>query len=129
MVDRRAFAPGFRFSILDGCVLVLGVVGASGAWFVWPVMAGVVLFVVGHFFLFCNVLRMGRGLELAWAGVFCGLAGMAIAVGMPSWGVVFGVACEVTVVVAVVQMRREDYHGVGWRRVNPGLREWWERRE
>jgi len=31
----------------------------------------------------------------------------------------------VTVAVVVVEMCKPSYHGVGWQRINPRLREWW----
>jgi hypothetical protein len=88
----------------------------------------VVAFVLAHFFLFCNVVRMARPLELTWAAVFVVLAGATVAFGTPGWLATAAVSLVVTVVVAVVEMRKPSYHGVGWRWVNPGLPTWWEAR-
>ena len=85
-------------------------------------------FVLAHFFLFCNMGRISRPLELIWAGVFISLAGTTISVEMPGWLVTVPVSLFVTVVVVVVEMRKPSYHGVGWQRINPGLPEWWEAR-
>lgn len=85
-------------------------------------------FVLAHFFLFCNVVRMARPLELVWAGVFVVLAGATIAFEIPSWLVTAMVSLLVTVVVVVVEIRKPSYHGVGWKFVNPGLPAWWEAR-
>lgn len=123
------FLPGFRLSGVDVLVLTggAGLAVGVGLWDVWVGMA--VVFVVMHFFLFCNVLRMSRRLELIWAGVFAAMAAGAILCGVAwLWWVVFGVAAGVTVVLARVEMGRASYHGVGWRRVNPGLEEWWRAR-
>ena len=113
---------------MDVVILAGGVVG-TGVLVPVDFWIGVsVGFVVGHFFLFCNVLRMSRVPELVWAGVFAGLAVGAVG-GVVAWPWVFGVAGLVTVVLAGIEARRACYHGVGWERVNPGLREWWAQRQ
>jgi hypothetical protein len=85
-----------------------------------------VAFVVAHFFLFCNVVRMARPYELAWAAVFLPLASSTMLAGAPGWPVTTAASLAVTVAVVVLQMRRPSYHGVAWQRVNPGLPTWWE---
>lgn len=40
------------------------------------------LAVVGHFFLFCNVVRLRRTYELVWAAAYVVATGVAIAVGL-----------------------------------------------
>jgi hypothetical protein len=123
-----AFAPGFRFSVVDGFVLVGGMAGALLlSMFIW--WQGFVLgYVVAHFFLFCNVVRMDRPLELLWGGVFVTLAGATIAIDMPGWLVTTVVSLGVTMIVVVIEIRKPSYHGVGWKRMNPGLPAWWEAR-
>lgn len=118
-----SFAPGFRLSMLDVVVLLAGSVGAVvlGGW-----LGFVVGFVVGHFFLFCNVVRMARPLELAWAAVFVVLAGATAATEHPGWLATASVSLLVTLAVVMVEVRKPSYHGVGWRRINPGLPAWWE---
>jgi hypothetical protein len=93
--------------------------------FVWW-WAFVPAFVLAHFFLFCNVVRMARPLELVWAGGFVVLAGATVAFETPGWLVTALVSLLVTVVVVVVEMRKPSYHGVGWQRINPKLPAWWE---
>jgi hypothetical protein len=85
-------------------------------------------FVLAHFFLFCNVVRMARPLELAWAGIFVVLAAATVAFETPGWLVTALVSLLVTVVVVIVEMRKPSYHGVGWQRINPGMAAWWEAR-
>jgi len=121
-----AFAPGFRFSRIDGIVLVATVIAV-------PVLASqtglwglVVAFVVGHFFLFCNIVRMARPLELTWAAVFLALAGPTVAYDVPGWAITAGVSLLTTIVLVLIEMRKPSYHGAGWRWVNPGLQKWWE---
>jgi hypothetical protein len=127
-MKQSAFAPGFRLSVVDGFVLVGGVAAtivlSMIVWW-WGFVLG---FVLGHFFLFCNVVRMARPLELLWGGVFVALAGATIAVETPGWLVTASVSLVLTAIVVVVEMRKPSYHGVGWKRINPGLPAWWESR-
>jgi hypothetical protein len=123
-----AFAPGFRFSVGDGLILIGGVAGAVVlSMFEWwqGFVAG---FVVAHFFLFCNVVRMARPLDLFWSGVFVALAVATMAIDMPGWAATFVVSAVVTVVVVALEIRKPSYHGVGWKWINPGLPGWWEAR-
>jgi len=125
-VSQRVFAPGFRLSSLDLVVMLLGAVAAAGLLFVATWAAVVVAFVIGHFFLFCNVFRISRGLELAWGANFTGLAAVTVLTGIPGWLITIALSFGATIVVVMVQMRKPSYHGVYWQRVNPRLREWWE---
>lgn len=122
----RNFQPGFRLSGLD--VLVLVVAGIASAYTMtidrWLGVA--IGFVVLHFFIFCNVLRMSRSLELVWAGIFAALAVAAIALSLLSWPIVFAASSVVTIIVAFIETRRPSYHGVGWQILNPRLPEWWQ---
>src|SRR5687768_7082849 len=120
------FQPGFRLSALDVVVLVVGGVASAYAMTVDRWFGIAIAFVVLHFFLFCNVLRMSRRLELIWAGIFAALAIAAISFDLLSWPAVFAISGAVTVIVAVIEARRPSYHGVGWQRVNPRLPEWWQ---
>jgi hypothetical protein len=120
------FAPGFRLSVLDVLVLLAG---GWGTWFlgrkIW--WAGAIVgFVVGHFFLFCNVFRIARKAELVWAAVFVLLCGATIATEFPGWMTTFGISLLLTVVLVVREMKQPHYHGIFWQRVNPNLLAWWE---
>lgn len=125
-MKEAVFAPGFRLSAVDLFVLV----GGAAAIVVLSMFEGwwgfVLAFVLAHFFLFCNVVRMARPLELVWSGVFVGLAAATIALETPSWLVTALVSLSVTVLVVIVEMRKPSYHGVGWKWINPGLPAWWE---
>ncbi len=120
------FRPGFRLSAMDVVVLV---VGASGAIAAWPV--GVEFCVLGvaailHFFLFCNVFRVSRPLELAWSALFLASVLAQRTLAMP-WLVVAAVVAAMTIAVVWLAMRQPSYHGVLWQRINPGLPAWWSR--
>lgn len=125
----RTFEPGFRLSRIDVAVLVVGGIGAGVASSTDRMLAMIILFVVGHFFLFCNVLRMSRSLELIWAAVFAALAISTIRTGSPGWAVTYGSTALVTIILAAIELRAASYHGVGWRRLNPKLPDWWAARQ
>jgi hypothetical protein len=125
-VQKRVFSPGFRCSALDAVVLAGGILasftmGRQGGW-----MGFVIPYVVGHFFLFCNVFRIPRRLELLWAVVFVALALLTVTSGRPGWLATIAVSFTVTVVVIGLALRRPSYHGIGWRRLNPELHNWWQ---
>lgn len=119
------FSPGFRLSVVDVLVLIVGTAGAVyfglQTWWIGLVIG----FVVGHFFLFCNVFRMSRPLELIWAAVFLLLAGGTIACDFPGWLATICLSLSVTVAVIMTEMKRPSYHGIAWQKVNPDLPDWW----
>jgi hypothetical protein len=120
------FAPGFRLSLRDAIVLVVGI-GSSIALgkIFWP--ASLIIAVAsGHFFLFCNVFRISRRLELIWAGIFIVLSGATILAEFPEWAVTIAISICATVAVVICETRKPSYHGVGWRRINPHLKSWWD---
>ena len=121
----KDFAPGFRLSLRDVIVILIGIAAAAYLFRIEPWWSFIVAFVVAHFFLFCNVVRMARPLELTWAGVFLALASATLLAEVPGWPVTAAVSLVVTAVVVALQMRKPSYHGVGWQRINPGLRAWW----
>jgi hypothetical protein len=125
-MKQAVFAPGFRLSVVDIIVLVAGTaVTIVLSMFVWW-WGFVPAFVLAHFFLFCNVVRMARPLELIWSGVYVVLAGATVSLETPGWLVTTLVSLLVTAMVVVVEMRKPSYHGVGWQRINPDLPAWWE---
>lgn len=126
-MDDPTFTPGFRFSTLDAIVLVLGAAAAVAFALVDLWIGVAIAFVVLHFFLFCNILRMSRPLELLWATVFVVLAVLATAKAI-IWPIAFGVSLLTTIIAAIAEMRRPSYHGVAWNRVNPQLPNWWQAR-
>ena len=134
---RRA---GFRLSVADIAVIglcailtftllwveaIASVAGVFGP-LVW--LPAVALF---HFFLFCNVFRIHRRLELTWAAVFVVNCCIWILLLWPMpfagalhdgmnpvlmfWLCVLGVQTPVTVVLIVIAIFTEDYHGIGYR--------------
>lgn len=125
----REFSPGFRLSALDVVVLILGALGVVVLASSGPALAFIVGFVVGHFFLFCNVFRLSRPPELIWAVCFTVLAGSTLTTGSPSWFATTILSLVVTIVLIMLEMRKPSYHGVLWQRLNPCLRDWWDNRQ
>lgn len=121
------FAPGFRIDAKDVVVLVIGAVSSTYVLRIDAFLALVIAFALGHFFLFCNVLRMARYLELIWATVFVLLCASTIALGQPHPALAVSGVLLTTLLVSVLQLRSPSYHGIAWQRVNPGLVQWWER--
>lgn len=119
------FQPGFRISAIDGIVILVGMIASVLLWpTVWWI-GFVVAFVLAHFFMFCNIFRVARPLELAWSGVFIALTYCTITVGILSWAISIGGSLLATLAVILIEMRKPSYHGILWQRINPGLPEWW----
>ena len=122
--DARKFLPGFRISIADCIVLAVGMTGIVCTRD--RLVAFIAGFVLGHFFLFCNVFRVSRHLELAWPALFVAMAGSTIAIERPGWPITIAASLIFTVVVVVTEMRKPSYHGVAWKWFNPALPRWWK---
>jgi hypothetical protein len=73
-LEQRDFKPGFRVSAIDVAVLIVGACATAYVATYAPWIGIAIGFVVAHFFLFCNVVRMARRLELTWAAIFVALA-------------------------------------------------------
>jgi hypothetical protein len=125
-MGKAQFKPGFRISITDFLVLIAGAIGSSFVTTIDLQFGLAIAFTVGHFFLFCNVIRMPRYLELIWAAVFILLSLCSIEMHSPEWLMTFGISFGVTIMLVTIQMRHPSYHGVGWDKVNPNLSQWWE---
>lgn len=120
------FRPGFRLSIIDAVVICIGVLSTFYFWLNTWSLGFIIMFVVGHFFLFCNVFRIARKLEFIWAAVFCVLALCTVLFGYPNWPVTVASSLVVTIGLVGIEMKKPSYHGVGWQWINPNLRRWWD---
>jgi hypothetical protein len=76
--------------------------------------------------MFCNVVRMARPLELTWAVTFVVLAAMTVVLGSWTWPLSLGLSLILSTVLMGLELRKPSYHGAFWRRINPGLPQWWE---
>lgn len=104
---------GFRFSATDAAVIAISV-GAT--WllrqrlgpFVWMIPL-----VVGHFFLFCNIVRMRPGYELIWAATYVANMLVWIGSGAFSWAPVLAIQLPLTAGLVALHVRSPRYRGVG----------------
>ncbi len=118
------FKPGFRLSVSDSLVVVIALgLAALGVRYSVTV-ACVILFVVGHFFLFCNVFRMSRKPELIWALTFVLVATTSQLLGVPSVLASALICVSMTIILVFMEARKPSYHGVFWQQFNPELRQW-----
>ena len=118
------FKPGFRLSKIDILAIIGGAVVAAASFPYSSVITFLVLFVVGHFFLFCNIIRMSRSSELIWSGIFLALSSASLLKGFPSWSVTVLISTLLTAILVVIETRKSSYHGVSWQKINPGLPDW-----
>jgi hypothetical protein len=123
-MSERPFAPGFRLSTRDVLTLIVGAVVALAVASVDLWIGLAIAFVVAHFFLFCNVLRISRPPELVWAAFFAVLAITATA-GILPWPLVFAFSAALTLILAAREARKPSYHGMAWQFINPRLPQWW----
>jgi hypothetical protein len=120
-----SFQPGFRFLPADAVMLIAA---AAFGWWIYdrgPWLAWVTAFVVGNFFLFCNVFRIARALELLWTVIFLTLAAIRLRKGALEWSTIYLSCTALTIALVLIEMRKPSYHGVGWKTINPGLKDWW----
>jgi hypothetical protein len=120
------FKPGFRISKIDLLVLAIGLLLAGYCYPDSKVASLIIFFVVGHFFLFCNVTRMSRVPELIWSGIFLCFAGFSVSTGHPSWLITFSLSTSVTFILILLEIQKPRYHGIFWQRLNPNLPNWFD---
>jgi hypothetical protein len=112
---------GFRFSLADALALLVLAAVAVVLYRTGNLLWWLVLFVGGHFFLFCNVFRVNRRCELTWAGLLLLNAGLWSFRNHLDW--LHVVACQIPVSIAVIvsEIRSSTYHGILADRINPKL--------
>lgn len=107
--------PGFRFSAMDAVVILVAFAATELLWETLGSIALLPLVLLGHFFLFCNVFRIRRAYELAWAAFFVMNLSAWSLTGNFGWERVLLVQTPVTVTCLVVEIISPRYHGVGCR--------------
>ena len=115
---------GFRFFATDAVVI-----GACVAAIIplrqfenplWWLLA----IVVGHFFLFCNVIRMRREFELGWSAWFFVNTGMCLWLEKLTTANFLACQLPLTAILVITQLRSRRYHGIFARQLNPQLDEY-----
>ena len=119
------FQPGFRLSTVDIVVIVAGAIASIALWSTAWWIGFVIAFVIAHFFLFCNIFRIARPLELLWSAIFIARTYCTITFEKPSWLITIVASLIVTIAVIAIEMRKPSYHGILWQRINPQLPQWW----
>ena len=105
--------PGFRFNLID-LALILALAAASAGWyslFDYNYLYLLPLYVGASFFLFCNVFRIGNGLEAPWYLVFVVLAGYGLRQEEFPWLLVLGPCETVKWGLIAWRIRRGAYVG------------------
>lgn len=121
------FEPGFRASTADLCAIAAAACGAAALSDSFRTASLIIIVTTLHFFLFCNVFRIRRRPEMIWAGVFFLLSVATIRLEVPGWPATIAAAAAVAAGLIARETRHPSYHGVGWERLNPGLRAWWDK--
>ena len=111
--------PGFRLSVVDVIFLIIS---GIATYILYPYLLSfiwIIPLVVGHFFLFCNVFRVRRNLELLWATVFCANI-IAHFYTHFSWKTVLAVQIPTTIIIVIAQIRDKNYRGIfyKWKKAN-----------
>lgn len=127
MARNNEFKPGFRLSAIDVVVLMFGIAASFYMHAIYPAISYIILCVVGHFFLFCNLVRMSRVSELAWSFAFIFLVGIHLSTGWLSSVALAIAVVVITSILVVLEMKKPSYHGVGWRFFNPELIVWFQK--
>lgn len=112
---------GFRLSLVDVLVLVVSTAVTIWLWRQNFPAWWLVPMVIGHFFLFCNVIRLRRNLELFWAVVFLGNVGWWMAQGSLDWQMPLVWQLPLTLALVLIEMKSSRYHGIAARKLNPQL--------
>jgi hypothetical protein len=111
-------APGFRFWWWDAFTIVAC---ALVTWLGWRAVGRLILVLpvtLVHFFLFCNIFRVGRRYELVWTGLYLlNIAGWVFLQEL-NWVGVLALQTPVTIGVVVLELRSRLIY---WRRINPKL--------
>lgn len=110
----RKNGPGFRCSRLDLPVIVISILVAFLAYSWIGQWALVLPVVLGHFFLFCNVFRIGNRLEYVWAGIFLVNVSVWTFLDDLDWLRIMIWQSPVTLLILFIAVRRSNYHGVGY---------------
>jgi hypothetical protein len=124
MFERFRKPAGFRLSATDIIVLLSGGLFAAAISHWSGDLAIIAAVTVGHFFLFCNVFRIRRSLELIWAALFVVNVGILFTYEMYGLFFVVMVQIPITIAVIAVEMRTPRYHGIFWKSINPSYMPW-----
>jgi hypothetical protein len=115
-------SAGFRFAPHDAFAIVICV---AVTMVFCPILGNIVILfpvVLGHFFLFCNVFRVPRYLELSWSGIFVVNVGIWVSLSRLDWIVIVVTQLPPTLLAISIAIVSNDYHGIGYSLVPWGRR-------
>ena len=104
---------GFRLSWTDAAVLLTAASGSLLAWRSARALAVGIAVAVFHFFLFCNVFRVSRPLELGWAACLLLNVFTLRLLDAFSWPTAMLVQTPITLGILVWTVRSPEYRGIG----------------
>lgn len=115
---------GFRFFATDA--VVIGVLAAAAIVLhqIENPLSWILIVVAGHFFLFCNIVRIRRTFEVVWAGLFISNIAAWLWFAELSWIRVLCVQLPITACLIFAETRSARYHGVLAPRTNPRLNDY-----
>ena len=115
---------GFRVSGIDPFVIAVVLIGVIVLKRMTNPLWWMLAFVIGHFFLFCNVFRVRRSFELSWAVLFIINVAAWLYLGKLEWPNVVACQFPITTAFIILELRSPRYHGIFARRVNPLLEDY-----
>lgn len=121
------FKPGFRLSKIDSVFLLAALIISTIGYPYSSMISFAILFVTGHFFLFCNVFRLSRLPELIWSVSFVTLSTVTSISNAPSWVVSASICIGLAFVLIALETRKPGYHGIFWEKLNPDLPIWFSK--
>jgi len=102
---------GFRFSLTDALAIIVCAIATTwGLWQLGPI-AWLFPFVLGHFFLFCNIFRIPRIPELVWAAAFVLISAVCLVLDVSILHALW-LILPITLGILVYSIRLPSYHGI-----------------
>jgi hypothetical protein len=125
---KKARTSGFRFFPSDAVVIVSVALAAIPLRRIENPLWWILAIVLGHFFLFCNVFRIRRWFEMAWALIFFINIASWLLVGELIWKNVLICQLPLTAGLLFAELQSRRYHGIFARWINPRLKDYLEGR-
>jgi len=117
---------GFRFFASDAVVIAIMAGAAIALRQAKEPLWWILVIVGGHFFLFCNIIRIRRSFEIAWAALFITNISVWTWFENLSCAGVLSIQLPITAVLVIAEIRSARYHGAFASRANPRLNDYLE---
>jgi hypothetical protein len=106
--------PGARLAVSDLVVIASGIAATGALQASAPLLAWLPPVVFGHFFLFCNVVRLRTAKELAWCAVFLANFALHAHAGAVGGGAILAWQLPVTLALVASEVASPGYRGLGY---------------